>query len=120
MFKAVKYYSNTYYSTKKTTPLEVQEQKVDFNIIKNRLEEKKQTIINKCNKNRENYEENREEGFIKNYRSVRHKDEPKFRKHKLTNVHENNIKRPFKFSGENAITLDNDSSTSHQSTNSND
>lgn len=98
IIKAITLYNNSYHSTIKATPLEVQEHKIDHQIIKDRIEKTKHRIINKRNEKREDYTENREEGFIKNYKSVRHKEEPKFKRHKLKNIHENNIKRPFKFS----------------------
>lgn len=43
------------------------------------------------------YIEARKEGFIENYKPVRHREEPKFRKHALKNVHKYNIRTPFKF-----------------------
>lgn len=52
------------------------------------------------NSNREDYEENRQEGYIiKYYKSVRHKNEPKFVKRQLTKIHNSNIKRKTKFAG---------------------
>lgn len=98
MLKAVKIYNNTFHSTIKATPIDVQEHRVEHTIIRERLRNTKTRIIGKRNENREEYTENREEGFIKNYRSLRHKEQPKFRKFKLDRVHENNIKRPFVFS----------------------
>lgn len=100
IFKAVKFYNNNYHSSIKATPIDVQEHKVDHKIIRDRLENMKNKIINKRNELREDYTEERQEGYIKNYKSLRHKEEPKFRKHKLKGIHENNIKRPFKFSGD--------------------
>ena len=58
----------------------------------------KTNSLAKQNSKREEYQERREEGFIKNYKSLRHKEEPKFRKFRLENVHTSNIKRPLKFS----------------------
>ena len=55
---------------------------------------------------RENYQETRQRGFIKNYKSLRHKEEPKFRKTELTNIHESNIKRPTIFAENNDLPLD--------------
>lgn len=54
-------------------------------------------MLDKNNRNRENYEEEREEGFIKNYKAVRHKEVPKFKKAKLKNINPANIKRVYKF-----------------------
>lgn len=108
MSKAVKLYNNTYHSTIKCTPFDVVNNKVDYEIIKNRLEASKRSMLEKRNENRESYSENRQEGYIKNYVSLRHKEKPKFRKSKLENVHDCNIKRPFKFSDPNSTTLNAD------------
>lgn len=101
ILNAITFYNNSYHSTIKCTPFEVQNREVKLDIIKQRIDKKKNQTIAKVNKNREDYEEIRTTGFIKNYKSLRHKEEPKFRKHKLSNIHENNIKRPFKFLGQN-------------------
>lgn len=101
MFKAVKFYNRTYHSTIKATPIDVQEKKVDQKIIFERLKNSKIKTINKRNQSRENYNETREKGFIKNYKSVRHKEQPKFRYHNLEGIHETNIKRPLKFTDTN-------------------
>lgn len=37
------------------------------------------------------------EGYVKNYRALRHKNQPRYRKLKLENIHPINIKRPNKF-----------------------
>lgn len=106
--KAIELYSNTYHSTLEDTPLRAHNGSVDKILIKDRLIEKKRFKIAKLNEKRETYNETRQEGFIKNYRTVRHKELPKYRKQPLANVHEANIKRPFKFSGySNDITDDN-------------
>lgn len=101
ILKAIEFYNKTFHSTIKTTPLSVQNKEVDLNVIYDRLRKTKLRVIHKRNENRENYIEQREIGFIKNYKSLRHKEEPKFRKYNLGNVHETNIKRPFKFSENN-------------------
>lgn len=101
ILKAVELYNQTFHSTIKTTPLSVQNKEVDSKIIYDRLKATKLRVINKRNRNREEYTEQRNIGFIKNYKSLRHKEEPKFRKYNLANVHETNIKRPFKFSDKN-------------------
>lgn len=36
-------------------------------------------------------------GILKNYKSLRHKNEPKYRQLNLKNIHITNIKRPYKF-----------------------
>lgn len=74
MLKAVKFYNNTFHSTIKETLLNVQEHKVDHKIIYERLKNLKNRVITKRNEVRVDYTEKREEGFIKNYKSVRHKE----------------------------------------------
>ena len=66
--------------------------------MKNNLEATKTKNINKLNKDREDYEERRSEGFIKTYKAVRHKKQPRYRKQKLKDIHPYNIQRPPKFS----------------------
>lgn len=61
------------------------------------MKEVKERNLEKANANREDYKENRSEGFIRNYRAKRHKHLPKYRKTKLRNIHVTNIKRPLKF-----------------------
>ena len=97
MQRAVRNYNNRYHSTIKCTPLEAQNNKINFKKIKNNIETTKIRMLDKYNQNRENYEEKREEGFIKNYRAVRHKEVPKFKKAKLKNINPTNIKRAYKF-----------------------
>lgn len=97
MTKAIKFYNNTVHSTIKCTPFDVVTGTIDHEVIRSRLENKKNYIIGKLNRNREFYTERRKTGFIRNYRSVRHKEEPKFIKRNLENIHLTNIKRPFKF-----------------------
>lgn len=99
MAKAIKFYNNNFHSTIKCSPFEVEQHRVDHNIIKTRLEAMKNRVLSKRNENRESYVEHRKEGYIKNYKSVRHKEQPKFIKRNLSNVHTNNIKRPLKFTG---------------------
>lgn len=98
MTKAIKYYNNSFHSTIQCTPLDVVNNKIDYKVVRNRIKKTKVRVLNKLNVNRENYVENRQEGYIKNYANLRHKEQPKFRKYKLHNVHEDNIKRPLKFS----------------------
>lgn len=97
ILNAIKFYNSNYHSTIKCSPLDVQNKLIDHSIIKERLKDAKFKIVQKRNKYRENYVENRKVGFIKNYKSLRHKEQPKFIKKPLENVHESNIKRPFKF-----------------------
>lgn len=98
MIKAVRFYNNNYHSTIKCSPQDVENKLIDHSIIRERLVNAKCKTIQKRNEFRENYVENRKEAFIKNYKSLRHKEQPKFVKKPLENVHINNIKRPFKFS----------------------
>lgn len=98
--KAIEYYNNSYHSTTKEKPINIQEGRCSKTKIFQNLSKEKDRYITKRNQNRENYEENRTEGYIKNYKSLRHKEVPKFIKTKLENVHKANIKRKNKFSGE--------------------
>lgn len=96
--KAIRNYNSRYHSTIKSSPLDVQNGKTDIIKIKQNIEENKKKIIGKLNINREEYSENREEGYVRNYKATRHKELPKFRKLNLDNIHPCNIKRPQKFS----------------------
>lgn len=95
--KAIRNYNNRYHSTIKCSPNEVHLGKVDVKVIKENIEENKKKIINKINKSREEYSENRQEGYVRNYKATRHKELPKYRKLNLENIHPCNIKRPCKF-----------------------
>lgn len=117
ILKSIELYNNSYHSTIKATPLEVQNGLIPEEIIKKRIENKKKIVIEKLNRKRENYEEMREHGFIKNYASLRHKEQPKYRKYNLSGIHENNIKRPLKFTEQNNTPLANNCSDA--TTNSN-
>lgn len=83
----------------KEIPLNVQEGRANKKVYENLLAVK--TSLKKLNKKRETYSETRQNGYIKNYMSLRHKEQPKFRRYNLSNVHYTNIKRPLKFSEEN-------------------
>jgi len=48
---------------------------------------------------RKDYQELRKRGFIKNYKALRHKEEPKYKQSDLENIHCSNIKRKLKFKG---------------------
>lgn len=97
IIKAIDLYNNSFHSTIKETPQNAQNRKVEKQTLIDRIERAKDKTISKRNETREEYEENRQVGFIKNYANLRHKEQPKFRRHKLTNIHTSNIKRPFKF-----------------------
>lgn len=86
MQKAVQFYNNSYHTTIKSSPLEVQNNKIDHKIIKERLELAKFKTISKHNSTREDYLETWKQGFIRNNKSVRHK-EPQFIKRNLENNH---------------------------------
>ena len=98
MSKAIEWYNNSHHSITKAKPVNILEEKCDKIVIYNNLKREKEKKIDKYNTNRENYTENRTEGYIKNYKSVRHKEEPKYKKNKLENIHSSNIKRQYKFS----------------------
>lgn len=111
--RTVRNYNERYHSSIKYTPNEVQEGKVEEKKVKKNLEDNKLRKINKLNKSREEYTENRSEGFVKNYKAVRHKEQPKYRKLKLKNIHPSNIKRPLKFSDVGNVNDTNMDSTDH-------
>jgi len=100
MYKAIEWYNNSYHSTTREKPINIQEGKCNKNLILNNIQKEKHRYINKRNKFRENYVENRSVGYIKNYKSLRHKEQSKYIKTKLQNVHSSNIKRQTKFSGQ--------------------
>lgn len=101
VIEAVRNYNSIFHTSIQYTPNQAEndttlKDKVNQNLLKS--QEKR---LEKHNRKRENYEENREEGYIKYYKSLRHKGQPKYRKYKLANVHPCNIKRPLKFTGNN-------------------
>jgi hypothetical protein len=96
--EAIKFYNNTYHSTIKTTPQKAQNREVPIKQLVDNINKMKEKTLAKRNQNRENYTETRKEGYVKNYKVVRHKEQPKFRKLKLENIRTDNIKRPLKFS----------------------
>lgn len=100
IFKALGKYNTTYHSAIKETPLNVQEGRVNKEQIYENLKNIKITVLNKMNEKKETYEEDRNIGFIRNYKSLRHKENPKYRKYNLRNIHYTNIKRPLKYSAE--------------------
>ena len=100
MFKAVEWYNNSIHSTTKEKPINIQEGKCEIKKIYENFVKEKTRYISKLNIKREDYKEGRSEGYIKNYKSVRHKEEPKFVKKDLKDIHSSNIKRKYKFLGE--------------------
>ena len=112
ILEAIKSHNNTYHSTIKTTPNNVEEGNIAKEKIYENIIASQNKRIDKLNKKREDYNEIRRKGYIKNYKVLRHKDQPKYRKYKLDNVHPTNIKRPLKFTENNDDTsdsVDNDS-----------
>lgn len=95
--KAIEYYNNSYHSTIQDTPMNIEYGNCDKKIIHNNILKYKKHYITSVNQTRENFEETRNEGYIKNYKSLRHKNEPKYRKFNLSNVHSSNIKRKKKY-----------------------
>lgn len=105
--KAIGNYNDRYHSTIEMSPRDANQLTNMAQLIE-KSKKKKIGYIRKLNRQREQYVENRNEGYIKNYKRVRHKDEPYFRKYQLKNVHLSNIKRPYKFTGRDNTTSDDD------------
>lgn len=119
IFKCIEWYNNSIHSTTKERPMDILEGKVDKNIIFSRLKAAKDKVIAKRNENREDITRNGQEGYVKNYKALRHKYEPRYRKLTLENVHPSNIKRETKFAGQLDTTIPNlydDASTNNGNT----
>lgn len=101
--RSIRNYNERYHSSIKCTPNDVQEKRTDPEKIERNLRECKKRKIDKLNLKREDYRETRQEGFIKNYKAVRHKEQPKYKRGPLNNIHSGNIKRSPKFSDTNNI-----------------
>lgn len=97
--KAIEFYNNSFHSVIKEKPINVEIGQCDKIKIHNSILVLKRGYIEKRNRRRENYTERRKEGFIKNYKSLRHKQEPKYKFCNLENIHPSNIKRKLKFEG---------------------
>lgn len=113
LLNAIQCYNDRFHSTIKFAPLEAEtnptiEDKIYKNLVNTQTHR-----LRKHNTDRESYVETRQNGYIKNYKSLRHKEQPKFRRHNLNNVHTSNIKRPLKF----ADTIDHPSTTNNDETN---
>lgn len=67
--------------------MNTQKGKVPANQIYNILIKAQEIRLEKHNTDREKYEETKYQGYIKNYKCVRQKNEPKFRKYNLCNLH---------------------------------
>lgn len=72
-------------------------EKLIKNLIKDTIQKTKEKCIGKLNSNREEFNNTQKEGYVKNYKAVRHKYEPRYRKLPLDNIHSTNIKRLNKF-----------------------
>lgn len=110
LYKVIGNYNDRYHSTIETTP-RLANNLIDMTTLINKINNKKETYIKNLNKGREEYIEHRKEGYIKNYKRLRHKNEPYFRKYALENVHITNIKRPYKFSGNRTTNSDDDTNS---------
>ena len=73
--RTIRNYNERYHSAIRCTPNEVQQGRMDEAKIKKILEDNKRKIIDKLNNSREDYREERNEGFIKNYKAIRHKEQ---------------------------------------------
>lgn len=92
---AIGNYNDRFHSTVQCSPREAKE-KEDVVELQERINRTKIRVIDKRNASREEYVENRSTGPIRNYKRLRHKDEPYYRIKSLRNVHLSNIKRPLK------------------------
>ena len=101
VLEGIRYYNSIFHNSIHFTPNQAENDPEIKNKIHHNLLQTQEKRLDKHNKTRENYMENREEGYIKYYKSLRHKGQPKYRKYNLTNVHPCNIKRPLKFTENN-------------------
>lgn len=99
MSKSIEYYNNSFHSVIGEKPINVEYGKCDKVKIHGTMKSYKQKRIERRNETREDYQDQRNIGYIKNYRALRHKEQPKFRRSELQNIHSSNIKRPKKFEG---------------------
>lgn len=111
MQQAVRNYNERFHSTIKTSPQQVQTGKISLERVYENLKSTKKKRLIKLNTKREDYEERRTSGFIKNYKAVRHKHQPKYKKAKLDKIHITNVKRPLKFSADDLDVYTDDCST---------
>lgn len=99
-FKAAEFYNNSVHSVTKEKPINfiIGNIKTNKSKIKERIEIEKKRRIEKLNKGRQSDPIREEEQvLIKNYKSLRHKQEPKYKLHKNQNLHPSNIKRKYKY-----------------------
>lgn len=105
ILKSTEWYNKSIHSATNARPIDIIEGRVDKQKLYKKLTTDKQNRLTKLNERRELYEYNTQsEGYVKNYKALRHKNEPKYRKIRLENIHPSNIKRSKKF----ADTLDTD------------
>lgn len=95
---AVGNYNDRFHSTIKCSPREAKDEKDVVKLI-HEAQKTKNNVIENRNMSRENYIEKRDVGPIKNYKRLRHKDQPYYRKQPLQNIHISNIKRPLNITG---------------------
>lgn len=100
MFKNVEFYNKSFHSTVKARPLDIVDGKIDKKKIIELLEKTKEKVIQNRNKTRETYQKVDNEGYARNYKALRHKEEPRYRHLNIENTHPVNIKRKNKFSGQ--------------------
>lgn len=99
MSKAIELYNNSYHSVMKEKPINVEFGNCNKIKIYNNIISNKNKYINKRNRIRELYRDDRKQGYIKNYKALRHKEEPKFKLKNLENIHSSNVKRKTKHDG---------------------
>lgn len=99
MSKAVEFYNKIYHSVTRERPIDIEYGISNKRKVYERIKSNKEHIISKLNNKREPYQEHRQIGYIKNYKWVRNKDEPKLRLSNFENVHNSNIKRGTKYDG---------------------
>lgn len=97
--KAVNNYNNRYHSTIRMSPEEAMF--ADIATLRNHIKTEKEKRIEKLNRNREDYSENRHVIPVKNYKRNYYKNEPRYRIKKLEMEHPINIKRPRLFADDN-------------------
>ncbi|XP_037906163.1 sentrin-specific protease 1-like [Hermetia illucens] len=95
--RVIRNYNERFHSTIKCTPTEVQTRTVNLETGRENIEKTKKKYLRKLNEKREDYCETRTVGYVKNYKTVRHKEQPRYRKSKLDNVHLTNIRKKPKF-----------------------
>lgn len=91
--KANLFYNTSIHSTTRQKPYDIQKGNIDKNNLYDLMIRNKEKIIDKLNINREEYTENRSEGFVKNSRTDRNKIAPRYKYNKLNDQHTKNIQR---------------------------